>query len=131
VTAALAVVTVAVMSFRLLGTSAPYEPSVGEFLLVPVGEELLFRGLLLGFLLGTFARAEVPHTAAWAVVASAMAFGVGHLGNLGYVDSRFVVLQVFVAAAFGVLAGWLRIRTDSIAGPVLLHMVMNTLAVAG
>jgi len=41
----------------------------------------------------------------------------------------FVVLQVAVGVAFGLLAGRLRVRTGSIGGPVVLHATMNLLAV--
>lgn len=116
--------------FRMTGASAPYDATLGEFVLVPVGEELLFRGFLLGALLELFRRRQVgPHPAAWAIVISAAAFGIGHLGNLGYVDTAFVVLQVLVAFVFGVVAGHVRVRTGSVVGPVLMHATMNVVAV--
>jgi membrane protease YdiL (CAAX protease family) len=65
----------------------------------------------------------------WAIIVGALSFGAGHLGNLGYVPTGFVLVQAAVAAAFGVLAGWLRIRTDSLVGPVLAHAAMNLVAV--
>lgn len=125
----LAVATV-VGAFRMTGATAPYDATVAEFVLVPVGEELLFRGFLLGTLLELFRRRHMgDHSAVWAVLISAVAFGVGHLGNLGYVDTAFVVLQVVVAFVFGLLAGHVRVRTDSVAGPVLMHGTMNFVAV--
>ncbi|MFC7363279.1 CPBP family intramembrane glutamic endopeptidase [Nocardioides astragali] len=125
----LAVATV-VGAFRMTGSTAPYDATVGEFVLVPVGEELLFRGFLLGALLELFRRRHVgSHSPAWAVLISAAAFGIGHLGNLGYVDTAFVILQVFVAFIFGVVAGHVRVRTESIVGPVLMHATMNVVAV--
>lgn len=126
----LAVATV-VGAFRMTGSTAPYDATVGEFVLVPVGEEVLFRGFLLGTLLDLFRRRHVgPHSAAWAVLISAAAFGIGHLGNLGHVETAFVILQVFVAFVFGVVAGHVRVRTDSVLGPVLMHATMNVVAVA-
>jgi membrane protease YdiL (CAAX protease family) len=104
---------------------------VAEFLLVPLGEESLFRGFLLGVLLTIFNRWLPARDAARsAVLISAAGFAAGHLGNLGYVPTAFVLLQCLVAMAFGTLAGWLRLRTDSLAGPVLIHAVMNVGAVA-
>ena len=97
---------------------------------MPVGEELLFRGFLLGVLLELFDRRGVSHSATWAVLISAAAFGVGHLGNLGYVETAFVLLQVVVATLFGTLAGYVRWRTGSVVGPALMHSTMNILAVA-
>lgn len=118
-----------VLAFRMTGDSAPYDATVGEFVLVPVGEELLFRGIMIAALVELFRRAQVPRGTTWAVVVGAAAFGIGHLGNLGHVDTAFVLLQVCAATAFGVAAGVVRVRTASIVGPVLMHMTMNVVAV--
>ena len=123
-------VAAATAVFRLLGDAAPYDSSIGEFALVPLGEELLFRGVLLAVLVALLRRPLGARAQWWAVVVGAVAFGAGHLGNLGYVDTGFVVLQVLVATVFGLLAGWVRVRTDSLVGPVLMHAVMNVIAVA-
>ena len=115
--------------FRMTGSSAPYDASAAEIVLVPVGEELLFRGFVLVSLLEVFRRQGITHSGLWAVLVGAVAFGVGHLGNLGHVEAAFVVLQVFVATVFGLAAGCVRVRTDSIVGPVLMHATMNAVAV--
>ena len=128
--ASLLAVAAVVGVFRMTGSSAPYDATVGEFVLVQVGEEMLFRGFLLGTLLELFRRRQVgPHYAAWAVLISAVAFGIGHLGNLGHVATAFVILQVVVAFVFGVVAGHVRVRTSSVIGPVLMHATMNVAAV--
>ena len=116
-------------AFRLTGSAAPYESSFGEFVLVPLGEELLFRGVLLGVLVEVFRRGLVGRAQGLAVLVSALAFGAGHLGNLGYVDPQFVVLQVAVATVFGLAAGWMKVATGSLVGPVALHATMNVVAV--
>jgi membrane protease YdiL (CAAX protease family) len=116
--------------YRALGQRAPYEPSAAEFLVVPLGEEALFRGFVVTVLTLWFARSMSPASAAaCAVVAGAVGFGVGHLGNLGYVPAGFVVIQAVVATALGLIAGWLRVRTGSLVGPVMLHGAMNVVAV--
>jgi hypothetical protein len=125
----LLVIAAVVLTFRMSGSTAPYDATVGEFLLVPLGEELLFRSVLLAALVELFRVGKVPHHIGWAVGVSALAFGMGHLGNLGYTETTFVLLQVFVATVFGIVAGWVRVRTDSIVGPVLMHMTMNVVAV--
>ena len=87
-------------------------------------------GLVLVVLVGLVARwLPGPRAAPVAVVVSGLAFGVGHLGNLGYVPTSFVLVQAVAATVFGLLAGWVRLRTDSLAGPVLFHAAMNTAAV--
>ena len=116
-------------AFRLTGSGAPYDASIGEFVFVPLGEELLFRGVLLVALVEVFRRQLGTRAQGWAVAVSGLAFGAGHLGTLGYLETEFVVLQVFVATAFGLIAGWVRIQTDSLVGPVLVHATMNVIAV--
>jgi membrane protease YdiL (CAAX protease family) len=119
-----------VTGFRALTGATPYTPSVGELVIVPLGEEAVFRGFLLVILIGVFRRWLGDRSAVrWALVVSAVSFGVGHLGNLGYVPTSFVVVQVIAATLFGLLAGWVRVRTDSLFGPVLLHSAMNAAAV--
>jgi membrane protease YdiL (CAAX protease family) len=131
VATALATVVVAVSVFRLLSPPAPYALSVAEVTVVPLGEEGLFRGFAFVALLTLFRRLLEAGTATRvAVLSTSLAFAVGHLGNLGSVPAGFVFFQVGVGVGFGVLAGWVRACTDSLVGPVLLHAVMNGLAVA-
>jgi membrane protease YdiL (CAAX protease family) len=126
---ALGVVTV-VVAFRTLAGQVPYVPSFAEVVVVPLGEEGLFRGFLLVTVGAVLAPAMTPDRAGWAAVGiSSVAFGVGHLGNLGYVPTGFVLVQAAAATLFGALAGWVRLRTDSLAGPVILHAAMNAAAV--
>lgn len=119
-TAAIAGVVAVVTLYRLTGASTPYRVSTAELVVVPIGEEGLFRGFVLTILLALFRRWLPPASAVqWAVVVSALSSGVGHLGNLGYVPNGFVLLQVAAAIAFGMVAGWLRVRTGSLVAPVL------------
>jgi membrane protease YdiL (CAAX protease family) len=127
---AVAGVVAVVGAYRLGGGDTPYQPSAAELIVVPLGEEALFRGFVLTVLVVLFRRWLPSHRAVrWAIIVGALSFGAGHLGNLGYVPTGFVLVQAAVAAAFGVLAGWLRIRTDSLVGPVLAHAAMNLVAV--
>lgn len=124
------VIVLVVTGFRATSGQVPYTPSFAEIVIVPLGEEGLFRGVLLVTIGRFLGRDLTAEPAAWTAVAiSALAFGVGHLGNLGYVPTSFVIVQALAATAFGVVAGWVRIRTDSLAGPVMLHAAMNAAAV--
>ena len=87
----------------------------GEFLwsvvTAPVFEELVFRGLLLGFLL---ARGWNP----WLAVAVSSAAFAG-------IHSQYYLpglLSVFIG---GLLFGWLRILSKGLAAPILAHSLMN------
>ena len=81
--------------------------------LAPLGEELLFRGALFTWLRQ---RLDAP----WTIVLTAMAFSVIHiyppLLPLGF--------------AIGVVFGWIRERSHSIAPTVVAHVAHNVLLVA-
>jgi uncharacterized protein len=103
---------------------------------IPVGtvlwEEVAFRGVLLAALV----RLLPP---AGAVAGSSAVFGIWHirptLAGLaanelveGPVRTALVVLLACLGtAAAGVLFSWLRLRSGSLAAPVLLHLATNSL----
>ena len=83
-------------------------------LLVPIAEEMVFRGGILRKLLDIFGQRW--HWAAIAV--SAILFGALH-GNLAQGIHAFII---------GLLLGWMYYRTKSIIPTVTLHWVNNTVA---
>lgn len=83
-------------------------------ILVPVAEELVFRGAVLRGLLRLFS--DKWH---WgAIVVSAVIFGAAH-GNMAQFVHAFVM---------GLLIGWMYYRTSSIIPGILFHWVNNTVA---
>ena len=81
--------------------------------LAPLVEELVFRGLLYGWVAGRWGTA-----AAWIV--SSLAFAAAH------VEPAHIILVLPLALWFG----WLRRRTDSLLPSLVAHMVNNGFAVA-
>jgi membrane protease YdiL (CAAX protease family) len=81
-------------------------------LLAPVGEELLFRGLLLPWLHSWMGRTV-------ALVASAAIFASLH-----------AFYGVFTGWIFflGLLLGWARLSSRGVLAPILLHMTINSFA---
>jgi uncharacterized protein len=79
-------------------------------LLAPIGEELLFRGVLLPWLRGWLGRVE-------ALVVSAGLFAVLHL-----------FYGVFIGWIFflGLMLGWARLTSGGLRAPILLHATVNT-----
>jgi uncharacterized protein len=78
--------------------------------IVPFAEELFFRGLgvrALAFLGGV-----------WAILGTAVVFGLGH--------GLLVAMPVFIA--FGVALGWVRLRSDSVWPGIVAHGLFNALA---
>jgi membrane protease YdiL (CAAX protease family) len=84
----------------------------GAVLVAPLVEEVLFRGLLLGSLLG---RGRSP---ALAGAAAIFAFGAIHLALLG-------VAGVIATALWATFPPALRIRYDNLTGAWLLHLLNN------
>lgn len=78
--------------------------------LAPVNEEVLFRGLM------------VPRLG---VAASALLFAIPHLTY----DSTFAI-EFLAAFVFGLLAGYVFKRTNSLYPSVIAHMLVNTLTLA-
>jgi membrane protease YdiL (CAAX protease family) len=100
-------------------------------------EELVFRGVILGLGLRDHDRRR-------AMILSALAFGLWHIGaalhperqaaTAGVVGEHLapvpvVVLGDVAATTIGGLAfGWLRLRSGSIAAPVMAHTALNASA---
>lgn len=83
---------------------------------VPVIEELMFRGVLL--------RALMRHLGApLAVLIDALLFGVAHLLD----PNAVLVLPVLIA--FGLVAGWITARTGRLGPAIALHAGFNLVAV--
>jgi len=80
---------------------------------IPFVEEILFRGLLFG----AFEKHWGVKAAVWA---SALVFVLVHLQIIGFLPLLFL----------GVLLAWARVKTGSIALPILLHGLNNAIATA-
>lgn len=91
-------------------------------LVVAIAEEWAFRGVLIDILGGK--RAVVFSTAG-----SAILFGSVHLLSIdGTNASNEIFNAVAVTFSIGVPLALVRLRTDSIVGPVVLHFVLDALA---
>jgi membrane protease YdiL (CAAX protease family) len=102
-------------SGKMYGT---YPPSV-LLLLVPIYEEIIFRGLILSGL-ATF----VPGF--YAVIVSSILFGLWHIKNLRWDGKKRVLRQVLWAGVIlGPLFGFLTIWSGSIWLAVILHYINN------
>ena len=98
---------------QLLSSPAGY---VAVGILVPLAEEIVFRGAILRTLLRL-----LPGNWHWgAILISALIFGAVH-GNM---------VQFVHATLLGLLLGWMYWRTDSIVPGVVLHWVNNSVAYA-
>lgn len=87
---------------------------IAAVILAPLGEETLFRGVLLPWL----RRFLSPDAAAWA---SAWIFAAGHLR---YGPS------VLVVVVYGLALAWARMHTGRLRAPIAMHMLINAVAMA-
>jgi membrane protease YdiL (CAAX protease family) len=102
-----------------------------ESVLVPLTEELLFRGVLLAVLLVAFGRLVKRSLAVpLAIVVNGIAFGFAHLANATSLDIGFVAPQAAFAVALGLACAWLAVRTRSVYPAMILHGVVNGVVVS-
>jgi hypothetical protein len=96
------------------------EAALSHLLIVALPEEVFYRGYVLGRLDDIFrGRARVLGAPlGWGLLVQAVLFALGHY-LVDFEPQRLAVF--FPALAFG----WLRLRTGSIAAPVLLHAGAN------
>jgi membrane protease YdiL (CAAX protease family) len=102
-------------------------------LVIPLGtvvfEETIFRGVLLALLLCRSSQRV-------AVIVSAVIFGCWHLvpaisaaDGKGVASAIGTILgTVAVTTAAGIVFAWLRLRSGSLAAPILAHIATNSLA---
>jgi membrane protease YdiL (CAAX protease family) len=101
-----------------------------ETVLVPVTEELVFRGVVLAALVGALVLVldrglAIP----LAILANGVTFGLGHLANLTAIDSPWVIAQAAFASVVGVICAWLALRTRSVYPAMLVHAAVNAVVV--
>jgi len=82
-------------------------------LIVPIFEEILFRGLI-------FSELRKNTNQKLALIFQAIVFGIYHMDIVQGVNAFFV----------GFFMGWLYLRYKSILAPIILHMSINIMAVA-
>jgi len=93
--------------------------ALGVVVLAPLGEELLYRGLLLRALMRRI-------TPPWAVTVSAVLFGLAHVaGDPG----AYPVLPALVA--LGMVSGVLAVRRGDLSRSILMHAGFNLVAALG
>lgn len=82
-------------------------------ILIPISEELFFRGALFGWFRGHF---NFPI----ALLASSTLFGLAHIDSIAVVASTFIL---------GIANAWLLEKTKTLWVPILMHMTTNTIAI--
>lgn len=89
----------------------------GAFALAPLGEEILFRGIIqTGMHRASIPRWGSMHHRWIAIIVTATLFGLMHLGTPHQIPALIVL---------GIILGYLYERTGSLLVPILVHMLFN------
>jgi membrane protease YdiL (CAAX protease family) len=103
---------------RLNGKMMGYDPDVW-ILFVPITEEILFRGLILGAL-------EIAYGPVLAVAISSLFFGLWHLKNIFWLTEYNLIHQMlYTGLIFGPITAVLALKTRTIWPGVVLHYLNN------
>jgi membrane protease YdiL (CAAX protease family) len=126
-----AVLTTALL-LRITGPTPYSEASLlVETVVVPITEELVFRGVLLTVLLAALGRLHGPDRAIrLAVAIDGVAFGLAHVANASVLDLGFVLSQAAYASVLGVGCAYLMTKCRSIYPAMFLHALVNGVVVA-
>jgi membrane protease YdiL (CAAX protease family) len=96
--------------------------------LAPLVEELIFRGLLYGWIEGlwTWAAGRWPRLPAhWATIVAWI------VSSLAFAAAHYEPAHIVLVLPLGNMFGWLRRRTDSLLPSFIAHVVNNGFAVLG
>ena len=92
--------------------------TIGTVILVPVAEELMYRGLIFGSL---YNRSRVA-----AYIVSTLIFAAIHVvGYIGMWEPADLALSVLQYLPAGICLGWAYARSGTIWAPILMHMAIN------
>ena len=95
---------------------------IGTVFLVPVTEELLYRGLIF--------RSIYNHNKLLAYVVSVAGFAVLHIVNyIGQYSFFHLFLCFLQYLPAGICLGWAYVRADSIVAPILIHIFVNAMGI--
>jgi len=89
-------------------------------ILAPIGEELLFRGLLLGCLMRCISRW-------WSITVSSIIFALTHLPAFSaYLETPLAMFLIFAGAfILGMIAGHFKTSLNSLIPAIITHSIFN------
>jgi membrane protease YdiL (CAAX protease family) len=129
-------VSAAVCAFTVICLSlTPRTPYSGanwavEMILVPVSEEMMWRGVIFAIIYKLLSKLHDEKTVMiLSVLFSSAAFGLAHISNVLVHPFSFVLLQMIFAAIAGSGMGYLRAKTKSVYPAILVHALFNLIAI--
>lgn len=97
--------------------------ATGSVLLVPLFEEVLYRGVLFG----TFDRLSRPAAYLFSALLFSAVHVVGYIGQLTPAQAVVSLMQYLPAS---LCLAWAYAESDTIFSPVLIHMAINAIAIS-
>ena len=92
-------------------------------LLVPITEELLFRGIFFG---GLYNRSRIA-----AFAASTVVFSLIHVtGYVGYYPPMTLFLCFLQYLPAGIALGWAWVQSGTVLTPIVMHMIINAIGIS-
>lgn len=113
--------------FSLPIGSFPWKEALWAWLLVPVGEELLFRGWLTRLLNRLYPESFFPFSPflPLSIWGSALAFSFWHLQNIDPHHYSLVLVQLFYTFMIGIWLGLINWQTQKLWPCILAHSLLN------
>lgn len=107
-----------------------WKPMLWTWLIVPMGEEFLFRGWMNSFLNRLSHRAFLGVTPLFplSIWGSATAFSIWHFQNIETLGLGTVFFQLFYTFLIGIWLGFLRWQTNKLWPCILAHSLLNLTA---
>lgn len=97
-------------------------PALVSIFIMPIVEEIVFRGLIFVCLVQRFSVMK-------SIVFSSILFGLFHLKNLLFIEPSQVFTQIFYTGLLvGPILAWVTYKSKSIWPAVILHYMHNVLA---
>lgn len=105
--------------------NSPNDQFINIAIIIPICEELLFRGLLLFFLCKLAVVFKLEKTNLFLIISNSAIFSLMHIKSRGAINLPFTLFYTFV---YGATLTFFRIKTNSIILPILLHITINSVA---
>ncbi|MDE6026363.1 MAG: CPBP family intramembrane metalloprotease [Lachnospiraceae bacterium] len=104
------------LTTNVTGAGSSWVLLLAVFVAAPIGEELLFRGLLQKYINNFFDKVFTKYVPICTILTQALLFALYH-GN---------IIQGIYAFIMGIFLGWLAFRFDSLIPGILFHISINT-----
>lgn len=106
------------IEYQKTGLLQGYPLSI-SIIFVPIYEEIIFRGIILGTLIKNTSKIK-------AIIISSLLFGLWHLKNIFFLEPEQLIHQIgYTTLFFGPIMAYITLRAKTIWPAVILHYLNN------